>query len=75
MINHNRQKQPGAIPVLSGKISTKMNITEKAKILITLNSKVWLAEKLGIQRTTLDNRLKKSNWKKTEIQMIISLSK
>jgi transcriptional regulator of acetoin/glycerol metabolism len=52
-----------------------MNITEKAKILITLNSKVWLAEKLGIQRTTLDNRLKKSNWKKTEIQMIISLSK
>jgi transcriptional regulator of acetoin/glycerol metabolism len=67
--------RPGEIPVLSGKISTKMNITEKAKILITLNSKVWLAEKLGIQRTTLDNRLKKSNWKKTEIQMIISLSK
>jgi hypothetical protein len=52
-----------------------MNITDKAKALITLHSKVWLSEKLGIQRLTLDNRLKKENWKRTEIQMIISLSK
>jgi len=52
-----------------------MNITSKAESLITLNSKKWLAEKLGINRVTLDTRLKESNWKKSEIQFIITLSK
>ena len=52
-----------------------MNITEKAKLLISQNSKVWLSDKFGISRTTLDIRLTKNTWKKTEIQMIISLSK
>lgn len=53
----------------------KMNITNKANKLIETKSKTWLADKLGITRVTLDNRLKKSDWKKTETQMLISLSK
>jgi hypothetical protein len=52
-----------------------MNIVKKANQLIDSKSKVWLSKKLGITRSTLDNRLIKDNWKKTEIQMIISLSK
>ena len=52
-----------------------MNITIKAKQLIYINSKVWLSEKLGITRATLDNRLEKNNWKKTEIQTILLLIK
>jgi len=43
--------------------------------LIQSNSKSWLADKLGIQRKTLDVRLKKSNWKKSEIQVILMLHK
>lgn len=50
-----------------------MNITNKAKQLIDLNSKIWLADKLGISRVTLDNRLEKSNWKKLEAKHIMSL--
>lgn len=52
-----------------------MNITDKAKALILLNSKVWLANKLGITRLTLDTRLKKHNWKESEIFMLKSLYK
>jgi len=52
-----------------------MNITTKAYNLINNESKSWLALKLGITRTTLDTRLIKNNWKKTEIQMVISLCK
>lgn len=48
---------------------------QKAEALIALNSKTWLAEKLGITRVTLDTRLKEDNWKKSEVQVIISLSK
>lgn len=52
-----------------------MNITDKAKQLIELESKVWLADKLGISRVTLDSRLEKCNWKNSEIHMLLSLSK
>lgn len=52
-----------------------MNIIKKALDLIELNSKSWLSEKLGISRVTLDNRLELDNWKNSEIQMIIFLSK
>jgi len=52
-----------------------MNITKKAKNLIEANSKVWLSEKLGITRVTLDKRLEQDDWKNSEIQMLISLSK
>jgi len=44
-----------------------------AKILIDKYSKTWLSEKLGISRVTLDTRLKKDNWKKSEIQMLLLL--
>lgn len=43
--------------------------------LIGQNSKIWLAEKLGISRPTLDLRLKSGNWKKSEIQVLIILNK
>jgi len=46
-----------------------------ANQLIEAESKTWLAEKLGITRNTLDTRLKKENWKKLEIQMLITLGK
>jgi len=52
-----------------------MNITLKAETLINSYSKKWLCEKLGVARVTLDKRLKKNDWKKTEIQMLITLSK
>lgn len=48
---------------------------QKAEALIALNSKTWLAQKLGITRVTLDTRLKEDNWKKSEIQMLLNLSK
>ncbi len=50
-------------------------ITKIALKLITLESKVWLSEKLDISRVTLDNRLELDNWKKPEIQMIRLLNK
>jgi len=50
-----------------------MNITDKAKALILLNSKVWLSDKLGITRVTLDSRLKNHKWKESEIFVIKSL--
>lgn len=52
-----------------------MNITLKAESLIKINSKKWLSDKLGITRVTLDKRLKEGIWKKTEIQMLITLSR
>jgi len=52
-----------------------MNITKKVLELIELNSKSWLSEKLGISRVTLDTRIELDNWKNSEIQMIIFLSK
>ena len=52
-----------------------MNIGSKAKKLINNNSKVWLADKLGISRVTLDTRLELDNWKKSEIQLIILLDR
>lgn len=44
-----------------------------ANELVDLNGKTWLADKLGITRKTLYTRLEKDNWKKSEIQMLISL--
>lgn len=52
-----------------------MDIVKKAKQLIEHESKIWLSNKLGITRSTLDIRLEKDNWKKTEIHMILSLTK
>lgn len=43
--------------------------------LIQINSKTWLAEKLGISRVTLDTRLEKDNWKKGEIIILLQLNK
>ena len=43
--------------------------------LIEQNNKSWLADKLGISRPTLDIRLEKDNWKKSEIQHLLLLSK
>lgn len=51
------------------------NVTYKANILIERESKSWLAEKLGITRVTLDKRLEKGNWKKSENQMLLTLCK
>lgn len=45
-----------------------------AEKLIQLNSKVWLSEKLGISRITLDTRLSKENWKKGEKAILIQLN-
>jgi len=50
-----------------------MNIKDKAIRLIHTYSKVWLSEKLGITRVTLDNRLINDNWKKLEIEKLIKL--
>ena len=41
--------------------------TRKAKELLINMPKKELAEVLGLSRPTLDTRLTKSNWKKTEI--------
>lgn len=46
-----------------------------AEKLIQINSKVWLSDKLGISRVTLDTRLEKDNWKKSEIAVLIQLDK
>jgi hypothetical protein len=46
-----------------------------AEKLIQINSKSWLAEKLGITRPTLDTRLEKDNWKKSEIALLIQLNR
>jgi DNA invertase Pin-like site-specific DNA recombinase len=46
-----------------------------AEKLIQLNSKSWLAEKLGITRPTLDNRLSKENWKKGEVAILLQLNR
>lgn len=46
-----------------------------AEKLIQINSKVWLSEKLGISRVTLDTRLKTDNWKKSEMALLIQLDK
>jgi len=46
-----------------------------ANKLINNNSKTWLAETLGISRVTLNTRLNNDNWKKSEIQMLLLLSK
>jgi hypothetical protein len=43
--------------------------------LITLNSKSWLCDKLGITRPTLDARLKLNNWKKAEQVVLLQLDK
>jgi len=52
-------------------------ITATIKINAMINSdritKVALAEKLGIQRPTLDSRLKKHSWKKGELEIIKTL--
>lgn len=50
-----------------------MNITNKAKSLINIESKVWLCDKLGLSRVTLDNRLEKENWKKLEVEKLLKL--
>lgn len=46
-----------------------------AEKLIEINSKSWLSEKLGITRPTLDTRLEKDNWKKSEIALLLQLNK
>tara|TARA_R110002020_G_scaffold8028_2_gene33062 strand:+ start:205 stop:378 length:174 start_codon:yes stop_codon:yes gene_type:complete len=33
-------------------------------------TKAFLADEIGISRTTLDSRLKLSNWKKSEVTLI-----
>jgi hypothetical protein len=43
--------------------------------LIQINSKVWLSDKLGISRVTLDTRLEKDNWKRSEIALLVQLDK
>jgi DNA-binding XRE family transcriptional regulator len=43
--------------------------------LISNYSKSWLADKLGISRPTLDIRLEKDNWKKSEIALLKQLDK
>lgn len=50
-----------------------MNITNKAKSLILVYSKVWLCDKLDLSRVTLDSRLEKENWKKLEREKLIRL--
>jgi len=52
-----------------------ISITNQAKSLIEKESKVWLADKLGISRVTLDKRLSKGNWKKSEMQMVLILNR
>lgn len=51
------------------------NTTEKARAYILKNTKLELAEALGISRPTLDTRLGKGNWKKLEISQIEKLTK
>ena len=46
---------------------------QKLKLLLLKYEKKELAEKLGISRPTLDNRLKNGTWKKLEIEKINKL--
>jgi len=56
------------------KMCVKMtNIHGKALSLIYINGKVWMSEKLGITRKTLDVRIDKGNWRKLEIEKIAKL--
>lgn len=48
---------------------------QTAEKLIEVNSKLWLSDKLGITRPTLDVRLRDDNWKKSEIQMLLILDR
>lgn len=43
---------------------------EKAFVLIGMHSKKWLSEKMGINHITLEKRLSKDNWKKSEIVLL-----
>ena len=43
---------------------------EKALILIGLNSKRWLCDKLEINHITLSRRLEKNDWKKSESMLL-----
>ena len=43
------------------------------KLSIGLLTKMELAEKLGISRVTLDTRLEKNNWKKSELHLLKSI--
>jgi len=45
-----------------------------AERLISIHSKTWLCEKLGITRPTLDSRLKTDRWKKSEKALLIQLN-
>ena len=51
-----------------------MTTTEKAIKLIEDNSKVWLAEKLGITRSTLYSRLETGKWKSLEVEKINAIT-
>lgn len=50
-----------------------MDITNKAKELVNINGITWLAQKLGLNRGTIYERLKKENWKVLEIEKLIKL--
>jgi hypothetical protein len=43
---------------------------EKALILIGMYSKKWLCEQMEINHITLEKRLVKNNWKKSEISLL-----
>ncbi len=44
------------------------------QILLSKYNKITLAEEIGISRPTLDKRLLKHNWKKSEIELIKKLA-
>lgn len=52
-----------------------MDATEKIKALLAKGEETItsLAEKLGVTRNTLYTRLKKNNWKKSELVVIKSI--
>lgn len=54
---------------------TAITATIKLNAMINSNraTKYDIAEKLGITRPTLDNRLKNNSWKKGELELIKSL--
>jgi len=47
--------------------------TIKNRLLTGAITKVELAEKLGITRVTLDSRLERNNWKKSELHLLKTL--
>lgn len=51
----------------------KIQLTDKAKSLILLNSKVWLCDELDMSRPTLDTRLEDNNWGKLQKDKLIKL--